>query len=60
MPETTAFIPRSVFLEYEAFRQAGTENALMFFVRNPQHERWGPWIITGTNYKDAKQRYSGS
>lgn len=51
------FIPREVFLQYEAFRQEGRENALMFFVHNPEHDKWGPWIMTHGNYAEAMKRY---
>lgn len=51
------FIPEDVFKQYEEFRQDGSENALMFFVKFKQYEKWGPWIMTGTNYKKAKKKY---
>ena len=51
------FIPEEVFKQYEEFRQDGSENALMFFVKFKQYEKWGPWIMTETNYKKAKKKY---
>ena len=53
--EDEEFIPEEVFKQYEEFRQDGSENALMFFVRNPQYEKWGQWIME--NYKKAKEKY---
>lgn len=51
-------IPEDIFKAYEAFRQAGTENALMYFVHNPEHKEWGPWIMSKDNYARAKAAYS--
>ena len=56
--ELDPFIPRDVFEAYRAFQEAGGENALMFFVRNPQHERWAPWIMTPGNYEQALARFN--
>lgn len=50
-------VPEHVFVAYEAFRQAGTENALMYFVHNPDHKRWCPWIMAKGNYAKAKAAY---
>ena len=54
-PDDEEFIPEEVFNKYEEFRQDGSENALMFFVKNRQYEKWGPWIME--NYKQAKKKY---
>ena len=57
-PEAEAkMIPRDVFEMYYAFQHCGGENALMFFVHNPQHEEWGPWIMTHGNYTKALDMY---
>lgn len=51
------FLPEDVFRAYEKFRREGTENALMYFVRHPEHEMWGKWVTTPGNYKAAMDRY---
>ena len=51
------FIPEDVFRSYEAFRREGRENALMFFAHHPEHDKWGPWIMTSGNYEAALKRY---
>lgn len=48
-------IPEAIFVRYERFRREGSENALMFFVHNPEYRDWGPWIMTGENYKQAME-----
>ena len=50
-------IPEDIFKAYEAFKESGVENTLMFFVHNPEHKEWGPWIMTGDNYARAKAKY---
>jgi len=52
-PEDEEMIHFQIFRRFEAFRQRGEENSLMFFVRNPEFEVCGPWIMQ--NYSKAKK-----
>ena len=51
-------IPEHVFMAYEQFRRRGAENALMYFVHTPHHDKWRPWLMTSGNYERALETYA--
>jgi len=57
-PPRKPFIPRKVFEAFIAFRNTGHANALMYFLINPDHDEWAPWIMNSANYAAAVNRYT--
>lgn len=55
VPMDEVMIPLGIFKLYKEFQDAGRENALRFFVHNPEYEEWGAWIMI--NYTKARDQY---